>query len=450
MKFFKFLDTHIEDRIETIFDTIDIKELVITSSKLPSYRFLDLYKAIESFVKERENVEIIHSEHNEDLKNIVHSRPYNVNDRIINSSTRTTWQKSQTDDIYLPMESFWLCPSKTTKENIIIRLKYEQYQDKASVEVACTDEAKGEKYLNKIIADSAEKSIYRGEIIHLVHQSEKRDEYGDIEKQERLQVTFSKITGIPDKDIILSKEHIELLRRNILDLYDRKEILEANNIPTKRGVLLYGPPGTGKTFACRYICNQLHDVTKLFISGSTLSNIGAVFSLARLYQPAIIFIEDADLMFSSRDMNIYGTVLGELMDQMDGMQTQDNISIVMTTNAIERIEDALKNRPGRISQCIFMGEPNADLRKKYLAHLLQEHNVTKVNIDKQVKNSIGTTQAFLKEWVLRTIQIACERISDKNEKPVITDKDFDEAMNEMKKYLENNGSQIIGFTNGFI
>lgn len=442
------MDTHIEDKLETILDTIDKKKLVIISSKLPSYRFVDLYQAIESFVRQREKSEIIHSEHNEDLKSIIHSRPYNLNDRILNSSTRTTWQKSQTEDIYLPLESFWVCSSKTENKNIIIRLKYEQYQDKASIEVACTDKAIGEQHLNKIIANSAQKSIYRGQIIHLVHQSEKRDEYGDIEKQERLQVTFSKITGILDKDIILSQEHVDLLRRNILDLYDRKEILEANNIPTKRGILLYGPPGTGKTFACRYICNQLNEVTKFFISGSTLSNISAVFSLARLYQPAIIFIEDADLMFSSRDMNIYGTVLGELMDQMDGMQTQENISIVMTTNAIERIEDALKNRPGRISQCIYMGEPNADLRKKYLTHLLEEHNVTKANIDKQVKNSIGTTQAFLKEWVLRTIQIACERISNKNEKPMITDKDFDEAMAEMKKYLENNGSQIIGFTNG--
>jgi len=325
-------------------------------------------------------------------------------------------------------------------------LKYEQYHDKASIEIACQEDDLAKKQLEEIITASVKSSIYIGQIIHLVHQAEKRDDYGDIEKQERLQVTFSKVQEILDKDIVLSKEHVHLLKRNILDIYNREKILKANGVPTNRGILLYGPPGTGKTFACRHICSQLPNVTKLFISGSTLSNIGAVFSLARLFQPAIIFIEDADLMFSSRDMNNYSTVLGELMDQMDGMKSEDNISIVMTTNAIDRIEDALKNRPGRISQCIFMGEPNADLRKKYLAHLLQKHNIKNVSLGTQVKISEGSTQAFLKEWVFRTVQISTERIANENDRPELTDSDFEEAMTEMKKYLEDNGSSIIGFT----
>jgi len=448
LKWFSKKNQYIELKLEQILHLKSLKSLSVIASKLPGYRMVDIRNAVETFAKTRGTCETINSEHVEDLKSIIHSEPYEPRDRLINSSTRTTWQKNVKDDVFLPNETYWLFPSKTQRNNLVIRIKHEQYQDKVSLEVACSDVKEAEKHLNEIIGISIRDSIYRGEIIHLVHQAEKRDEYGDIEKQERLHVTFSQIMEIVEKDIILSEKHIRLLTRNILDLYNRKEILEANGIPAKRGVLLYGPPGTGKTFACRHLCSQLPGVTKFFISGSTLPNVGAVFSLAKLYQPSIIFMEDADLIFSQRDINAHGTILGELMDQMDGMKNRENVSVVMTTNAIDRIEDALKNRPGRVSQCIYMGEPDAGLRKRYLEHLLKDHDTSVVDINRQVRAADGATQAFLKEWVFRTLQIACERVCEADEKPRLRDADFIEAMTEMQTYLENNGSRIIGFTSG--
>jgi len=448
LKWFSKQNQSIDLRLEKILELKSLKSLSVIASKLPSYRMVDIHNAVETFAKTRERYETVTSEHVEDLKSIIHSEPYQPRDRFMNSSTRTTWQKTAKNDVFLPNEIFWVFPSKTQNDNLVIRAKHEQYQDKVSLEVACNDVSNAEEYLNEIIKISARDSIYRGEIIHLIHQAEKRDEYGDIEKQERLHVTFSQIKPILDKDIILGEKHVRLLTRNILDLYNRKEILEANGIPAKRGVLLFGPPGTGKTFACRYLCSRLPGVTKFFVSGSTLPNVGAVFSLARLYQPSIIFMEDADLIFSQRDMNAHGTILGELMDQMDGMKNKENVSVVMTTNAIDRIEDALKNRPGRVSQCIYMGEPDAGLRKRYLDHLLKGHDTSAVDINRQVKAADGATQAFLKEWVFRTVQVACERLSAPGEKPKLEDADFAEAMKEMQTYLESNGGRIIGFTSG--
>jgi ATP-dependent 26S proteasome regulatory subunit len=61
-------------------------------------------------------------------------------------------------------------------------------------------------------------------------------------------------------------------------------------------------------------------------------------------------MDDVDLVFSSRDVNHRADALGDLFDQIDAVADMDPINVVMTTNAIDRVEAAVKDRPGRISQ----------------------------------------------------------------------------------------------------
>ena len=113
---------------------------------------------------------------------------------------------------------------------------------------------------------------------------------------------------------------------------------------------------------------------------------------------------------------------------MDGLRAHENVSVVLTTNAIERLEAAIKDRPGRISQCIFMGPPNPELRRRFLSHQLASHDLGEVELEALVAQSEGATQAFLKEWVLRAVQIACERIEDDTGMAQLKTADFAEAM----------------------
>lgn len=46
----------------------------------------------------------------------------------------------------------------------------------------------------------------------------------------------------------------------------------------------------------------------------------SVFNLTRLLQPSLVVLEDVDLVFSAREINLYSSVLGELLDQMDGLR----------------------------------------------------------------------------------------------------------------------------------
>jgi 26S proteasome regulatory subunit T6 len=55
----------------------------------------------------------------------------------------------------------------------------------------------------------------------------------------------------------------------------------------------------------------------------------------------------------------------ELLNQLDGYETTQNIKIIMATNRIDILDDALL-RPGRIDRKIEFPNPNEDSRLEIL------------------------------------------------------------------------------------
>jgi hypothetical protein len=239
------------------------------------------------------------------------------------------------------------------QEPFIIRLRYKPLSEHAVLEIATETAAVSEQCLRTMIDRSVESSIYRNRTLELTFEAGTKDEYGDVERAERLRVLFKAIDPVDDTDIVIDEVVRQMLWRNIVDLHLRRELLKANGVPVRRGVLLYGPPGTGKTFACRYLCGKLPEITRIIITGTALLQVTQIFNLARMLHPSLVILEDVDLVFASREVNLYSSVLGELLDQMDGLRPYEDISFVLTTNAIDRMESTIKDRPGRISQCIF-------------------------------------------------------------------------------------------------
>ena len=256
---------------------------------------------------------------------------------------------------------------------------------------------------------------------------------------------FKRFDPIAEDDIVIDDDVREILIRNVVDLHRRRDILKKNRVPIRRGVLLYGPPGTGKTYAARYVFAKLPEVTRIAVAGTALTQVSQVFSLARLYQPSLVLFEDVDLVFASREINLYSSVLGELLDQMDGLRPYEDIGFLLTTNSIERMEAAIKDRPGRVGQCIYFGPPKAVLRKRYLKHYLEGYQATEVDFDALVEMSEDATQAFLKEWVHRAVQIATERLKGDDGEAQLKTADFRAAVDEMRKFSEGSTGQIIGF-----
>jgi SpoVK/Ycf46/Vps4 family AAA+-type ATPase len=280
---------------------------------------------------------------------------------------------------------------------MVARVHHDAQRERAVVEAACADAAAAQAFVTDAVRRSDAASIYRNRVLALRFEPASRDEFGDVEKPERLRVLFAPEPPVDDGDIVMEEEIRRLLWRNVIDLHRRRDVLKAHGVPVRRGVLLYGPPGTGKTFACRYLCAQLPDTTRIVVAGSALQQVAAIFALVRLLQPALVIFEDVDLVFTTRDINTQGSILGELLDQMDGLRPHEDVGFVLTTNAIDRIEAAIKDRPGRISQCIHLGPPGELLRGRYLRHYLAPYAAAGVDVDALVARSRGASQAFLKD-----------------------------------------------------
>jgi len=195
--------------------------------------------------------------------------------------------------------------------------------------------------------------------------------------------TYDMIGGC-DKQIKQIKEVIELPIKH-------PELFDALGIAQPKGVLLYGPPGTGKTLLARAVAHHT-DCTFIRVSGSELVQkyigegarmVRELFVMAREKAPSIIFMDEVDSIGGARqsgsrgDSEVQRTML-ELLNQLDGFEPSQNIKILMATNRIDILDDALL-RPGRIDRKIEFPHPNEAARKQ----ILQIHS-RKMNLSRGI------------------------------------------------------------------
>jgi SpoVK/Ycf46/Vps4 family AAA+-type ATPase len=183
----------------------------------------------------------------------------------------------------------------------------------------------------------------------------------------------------------------------------------------------------------------------MVVTGQSLLHVKTICNLARMLQPSLLVLEDVDLIFASREINLYSTALGDLMDELDGFQSDEPVTFLLTTNAIDRLEQAIKDRPGRINQCIYFGPPNATLRKLYIQRYLLPYDASQLDLDAVVAETRGTSQAFLKELIFRAVQIALEDAGRNGELVSLRNVDFTAAMKEMTQFDEKATGSIMGF-----
>jgi len=144
---------------------------------------------------------------------------------------------------------------------------------------------------------------------------------------------------------------LKLLDRNVLSFVGSREQLRRLGQSTRKGILLYGPPGTGKTHTIRYLASNLPGHTTLIITAAQIALLAHYMSLARLLQPAMVVIEDVDLI--ARDREQMGpcdeSLLNGLLNEMDGLKQDADILFILTTNRPEQLESALaaSTRPSR-------------------------------------------------------------------------------------------------------
>ena len=143
-----------------------------------------------------------------------------------------------------------------------------------------------------------------------------------------------KLPPVERDNVILPEATLKLLDRNILNFVRNREKLRQLGQSTRKGILFYGPPGTGKTHTIRYLASNLPGHTTLIITAAQVELLRAYINLARLLQPAMVVIEDVDLIATDREMMgpCEESMLNMLLNEMDGLKEDADILFVLTTN----------------------------------------------------------------------------------------------------------------------
>ncbi|WP_271570060.1 ATP-binding protein [Bradyrhizobium sp. CCBAU 11386] len=157
-----------------------------------------------------------------------------------------------------------------------------------------------------------------------------------------------------------------------------RDMLKAEGLSIRRGLLLSGPPGDGKSTAIECFVNDIAGEATILIV-EAVEHIRAVYHLAQTLAPAVVILEDLDLMTKSRQNPYAGTnkddVTGELLQVLSGGSAYDDIITIATTNHPEAIDEALAKRAGRFDAHIRMGYPSDEDKLRILELYLDRFGV---------------------------------------------------------------------------
>jgi cell division protease FtsH len=225
-------------------------------------------------------------------------------------------------------------------------------------------------------------------------------------------ITVHRLRTVAREQVILPRKTLELLERNVIHFVEQRHNLSRFGQPTKKGILFYGPPGTGKTHTIHYLAGALKGHTTLLISAEQVAMLAEYMTLARLLQPSIVILEDADLIARERthmDSPCEEVLLNKLLNEMDGLKEQADILFILTTNRPESLEAALTSRPGRIDQAIEFPLPDEEGREKLIGLYSQGMKLSGETVKTVVQRTERVSPAFIKELMRRSLQFCLER-----------------------------------------
>ena len=254
--------------------------------------------------------------------------------------------------------------------------------------------------------------------------------------------TFDMIGGL-DQQVKEIKEVVELPIKH-------PELFDSLGIAQPKGVILYGPPGTGKTLLARAVAHHT-DCCFIRVSGSELVQkyigegarmVRELFVMAREHAPSILFMDEVDSIGSARDSGggggggdseVQRTML-ELLNQLDGFEASNKIKVIMATNRLDILDQALL-RPGRIDRKIEFPNPSEDSRVDILKiHSRKMNLVRGIDLKKIASKMNGASGAESKAVCTEAGMFAL-----RERRVHVTQEDFEMAVSKvMQKDSEKN------------
>jgi transitional endoplasmic reticulum ATPase len=213
----------------------------------------------------------------------------------------------------------------------------------------------------------------------------------------------------------------ERLRETIQWPLEYPEVFEELDMQAAKGVLMYGPPGTGKTLLAKAVANEAQS-NFISVKGPELLNkyvgesekgVREIFEKARSNAPTVIFFDEIDAIAGERgrnsgDSGVGERVVSQLLTELDGIESLEDVVVIATSNRPDLIDSALL-RPGRLDRHVHVPVPDEDGRRKILeVHTRNKPLADDVDLDKLARKTEGYVGADI-EALTREASMAASR-----------------------------------------
>ncbi len=240
----------------------------------------------------------------------------------------------------------------------------------------------------------------------------------------------------------------------------KPKIFSRLGIKPPKGILLYGPPGCGKTMLARAVSTE-SEANFITIKGPEVFSkwvgesekaIREVFRKARMAAPAVVFLDEMDSLAPRRglgfsDSGVSERVISQLLTEMDGIVTLQDIVVIAATNRPDMVDSAIL-RPGRFDRLIYVPEPDEQSRLQIFKIYTKEMPLAKdVNLNQLALitkyYSGADIESICREAAMHTLRRDIKATE-------VTMKDFQDAIKEigpsvtpeMEKWYKNFMQQI--------
>ena len=227
-------------------------------------------------------------------------------------------------------------------------------------------------------------------------------------------ITFDNVAGLKEE-----KEELA----EIVDFLKEPKKFKDMGARIPKGILLVGGPGTGKTLLAKAVAGEAKvpffsisgsDFVEMFV-GVGASRVRDLFEEAKKLNPCIVFIDEIDAVGRQRGTGLGGghdereQTLNQLLVEMDGFGTNENIIVMAATNRPDILDPALL-RPGRFDRQVVVGEPDVKAREEILRlHAKGKPFVESVDFKVIAKNTSGFSGADLENMVNESALLAARK-----------------------------------------
>lgn len=276
-----------------------------------------------------------------------------------------------------------------------------------------------------------ERSIYRGQSFQVdLH-------WWDDPEGENTGKPFHPINDAPkfmvtsDADMILNDVTEFELCTSVFMILEQSQLCKENGISLKHGALFKGPFGTGKTMTAQVIAHKAKSNGWSFIYLKSADQLANGLRLAKMYAPAVVFVEDVDTVVKERNDK-----MNDLLNVIDGVDTKSApIMVILTTNNPDSIDPSFL-RAGRIDTVIHFGEPDAATAirfvEKFANGLIRKNeDLTAVGLALE-----GLVPAFVREAVNKAKRYTIYREKTSNIDGCMTADDLLKAANAVREHLK--------------